>query len=101
LIWIHRIAINTAIDPMRQPSFRRAAQVPSLDRPETIKGEIEDEDVWTGESAPSLEQIIHYREGLDCLCGVIETLPENYCRWTISPGSSKRAWRNARCFSGP
>lgn len=76
--WIYRIATNTAIDRLRQPSFRRTAQDPSLDYPETDAVEVEDQDLWTGEAAPSLEQLIHHREGLDCLCGVIGTLPENY-----------------------
>ncbi len=76
--WIYRIATNAALDRLRQPSYQRAAQGESLDRPETDEGEVEDQDIWTGEAAPSLEQLVHLREGLDCLCGVIETLPENY-----------------------
>ncbi len=40
--WIYRIATNAAIDRRRQPSFRRAAQDPSLDGPETEEEEVED-----------------------------------------------------------
>ncbi len=76
--WIYRIATNAALDRLRQPSYRHTAQDLSLDSPDSDAGEAEDTFVWTGEAPPSLEQLIHLREGLDCLCGVIETLPANY-----------------------
>ncbi len=76
--WIYRIATNTALDRLRQPSYRHTSQDQSLDNPVLDAGEVADQDAWTGEAAPSPEQLIHLREGLDCLCGVIETLPENY-----------------------
>lgn len=72
--WIYRIATNTAIDRLRQPSYQHTAQ----DQPECEEDEVDDLERWAGESAPPLEQLIHYREGLDCLCGVVEALPENY-----------------------
>ncbi len=76
--WIYRIATNAALDRLRQPSYRHIHMDQSLNCPESGEDEVEDLSVWTGEAAPSLEQLIHHREGLDCLCSVIETLPKNY-----------------------
>ncbi len=76
--WMYRIATNAALDRLRQPSYRRTAQDQSLDSSDSGAGDVEEKDVWTWEAPASLEQLIHRREGLDCLCGVIETLPENY-----------------------
>ncbi len=76
--WIYRIATNTALDRLRQPSYRRGAQNQSLDGFDMAEGETGDKEIWTGEDPSSLEQLVHQKEGLDCLCGVIEALPENY-----------------------
>jgi len=76
--WIYRIATNTALNRLRSPAFQRAAPDglaagPGLD--ELVVG---DQDVWTGEESPSIEQQLHHIERFACYCAFIEKLPENY-----------------------
>ncbi len=76
--WIYRIATNAAVDRMRQPSFYRAAPESLVADLETGEIEIEDRDIWSGKPAPSLEEQVFYKEGLDCFCDFLEKLPEIY-----------------------
>ena len=76
--WIYRIATNAAVDRMRQPSYKRTVSAALPADPEVEENEVEDRDVWTGEPAPTLEQQVYLKQGLDCFCDFLEQLPENY-----------------------
>jgi RNA polymerase sigma-70 factor, ECF subfamily len=75
--WIYRIATNTALDRLRDPSFKRIMQseLPNdSDADETEAG--------VGNSCPeetsSPEQQLFLKERFECYCDVIEALPPNY-----------------------
>lgn len=76
--WIYRIATNAAYDRMRTTEYRLAAAKQSLDFPEAPEDGTIDQDLWTGETTPSLEQQIHRKERAECFCSFIDELPENY-----------------------
>ena len=77
--WVYRIASNTAIDRMRNPSFKyevnegistKQEQGDDLDK--------EDKDVYTGERAESIDQQLIRKEMNSCIRNFIEKLPDNY-----------------------
>ncbi len=76
--WIYRIASNAAIDRMRDPAFKQVSMDNQPEDPDLSEIEVEDRDVWTGEELPSVEQMVHYNEGLKCYCSTIKRLPPNY-----------------------
>jgi len=76
--WIYKIATHAAFDKLREPSFKQIVQLELPQDPGSGEIEIEDKDIWTGETAPSLEQQLHHKERLECYCDFIEKLPENY-----------------------
>ncbi len=78
LTWIYRIATNAAVDRMRQPSYRRVVSAALPDESEGEEIAVEDRDLWTGEPAPTLEQRVFLKQGLDCYCDFLEQLPESY-----------------------
>jgi RNA polymerase sigma-70 factor (ECF subfamily) len=75
--WIYRIATNTAFDRLRQASYQRAAPQALPDDPDTGE-QLLDQDIWTGEAPPSLEQCLHQKQRFECFCDYLEKLPENY-----------------------
>ena len=72
--WLYRIATNAAIDKMRTASFRQDAKLGWLDDSD----ETEDQDVWTGEEVPSLEQQLMRKEMYECFVDFVKRLPPNY-----------------------
>ncbi|HWR30326.1 MAG TPA: RNA polymerase sigma factor [Negativicutes bacterium] len=66
--WLYRIATNTAIDRMREASFRR----------EIVSGECETTGTDLNVCRTSLEEKIVHKATNDCIRGVIEDLPDNY-----------------------
>ncbi len=68
--WIYRIATNTALDKMRQPSFQRVEQV-------SISDEIAEAKISEGQKPPIEKELIR-DEMNDCIRGYIEKLPEDY-----------------------
>lgn len=69
--WIYKIATNTAIDRMRES--KRAKHDLALDAAE----EIEDKNIWTGESRALDDHVIR-KEMNDCIRNVVFKLPETY-----------------------
>ncbi len=78
LTWIYRIATNAAVDRMRQPSYKRMLPESLAADPEAGEIEVEDRDPWTGKPAPTLEEQVFSKEGLDCFCDFLQKLPEIY-----------------------
>lgn len=76
--WIYRIATNAALDRMRTPAYRLAAEKQSLEGAQASELEPLDQDLWTGAAAPSLEQQLHHKERAECFCSFVDQLPENY-----------------------
>lgn len=76
--WIYRIATNTALDKLRSPAFKHSLQNEFAENSDPAEAEIADQDTWTGELAPSLEQQLFLRERYACYCDFIENLPANY-----------------------
>jgi RNA polymerase sigma-70 factor (ECF subfamily) len=76
--WIYRIATNTALDKLRSPAFKHSLQNELPDNSDPAESQIADQDTWTGELAPSLEQQLFLRERYACYCDFIENLPANY-----------------------
>lgn len=72
--WIYRIATNAAIDKMRTFSFRQGTEHSPLDE----SSEIEDQDAWTGEETPSLEQQLMRKEMYQCFMDFVKNLPVDY-----------------------
>jgi RNA polymerase sigma-70 factor (ECF subfamily) len=77
--WIYRIATNTAVDRMRNPSFKYKVNedIPS----ESLQKEAlntEDRDLITGEKADGTDQQYVRKEMNSCIRNYIENLPENY-----------------------
>jgi RNA polymerase sigma-70 factor (ECF subfamily) len=82
--WVFRIATNAALDKLRSPGFIQNNQADSLNLPGggepagRLEKEVADQDIWTGEETPSIEQEIFRLERLGCYQGYIESLPVNY-----------------------
>ena len=76
--WIYRIATNTALDKLRDPSFKRIVQNGRLESSDCTEAEVEDKDIWTGKETLSPEQQLFHKERYECYCDCIETLPSNY-----------------------
>ena len=78
--WIYRIATNTALDKLRNPSL--SLQRTTLNSPDqqssSHEPEIVDKNVWTGEKTPLVEHQIFRKEMNDCIQGFIEKLSEDY-----------------------
>jgi RNA polymerase sigma-70 factor (ECF subfamily) len=76
--WIYRIATNTALDKLRNPSFQRTTLNSPDQQSSSPEPEIADKNVWTGEKTPLVEHQIFRKEMNDCIQGFIENLPEDY-----------------------
>ena len=77
--WIYRIATNAARDRMRSPSYQRMTRNCDLGNEiENNQAEIEDQNTWTREKTPLVEQQIFHKEMNECIRGYIEKLPEDY-----------------------
>ena len=76
--WIYRIATNTALDKLRDPSFKRAVHNESTDCPDADEINAEDKNIWTGEGTLSTEQLLFRKERFECYCDYLETLPLSY-----------------------
>ena len=74
--WIYRIATNTALDKMRQPSFQRVEQVSISD--EIVEAKISDGVIFPEGQKPSIEKELIRDEMNDCIRGYIEKLPDDY-----------------------
>jgi RNA polymerase sigma-70 factor (ECF subfamily) len=72
--WLYRIASNAAIDRMRTASFRTEACQASLDE----EGALPVAQAWTGEEAPSLEQLLFRKERFHCFLVFLNGLPAAY-----------------------
>ena len=72
--WLYRIATNTAIDKIQSSSFRQNAQTSALDD----SCEAPTKDIWTGEEAPALEQILLQKDRFHCFSNFVQKLPINY-----------------------
>ena len=77
--WLYRIATNAALDRMRSPSYRQAAQQKSVDEPGgEIETRLDDRNAWSGEKTPLVEQQVYRKEMNDCIRDFIGKLPEDY-----------------------
>jgi RNA polymerase sigma-70 factor (ECF subfamily) len=77
--WIYRIATNTAIDRMRNPSFKhKVNEVTAFESTLEYDSEIEDKDQFSGEKNESAEQQYVRKEMNSCIRNFIENLPEDY-----------------------
>jgi RNA polymerase sigma-70 factor (ECF subfamily) len=77
--WIYRIATNTAVDRMRNPSFKyKANEGISAESVQKDDLSTEDKDPFTGEKAESTDQQYVRKEMNSCIRNFIENLPENY-----------------------
>jgi RNA polymerase sigma-70 factor, ECF subfamily len=74
--WIYRIATNVAYDRLRQSSYQLTNAQNLTD--DADFDEVVDQDLWTTESAPSIEKSLHIKQRNECFCNFIESLPENY-----------------------
>ncbi len=74
--WIYRIAANTALDRLRQPSFRRVGphELDSNFDEILVKGQVSSR----GADSGSLEQQVCYKEMFECYRDYIQNLPVNY-----------------------
>ena len=72
--WLYRIASHAAIDRMRAPTFRAEACQASLEE----GGEARVTVVWSGEDAPSLEQLLLRKERFHCFMDFLKDLPAVY-----------------------
>ncbi len=77
--WIYRIATNTAVDRMRNPSFKyKVNEVIPSEPVQKDDLDTEDQDLFTGEKAESTDQQYVRKEMNSCIRNYIENLPENY-----------------------
>jgi RNA polymerase sigma-70 factor (ECF subfamily) len=74
--WIYRIATNTALDRLRQPSVRHGGE--RLLPVESIAEIKADADIRTGEVKASTEQKLIRSEMNGCIREIIQALPEQY-----------------------
>ncbi len=72
--WIYRIATNAAIDRARTPSFKQAAREECLDAAEVVAPP----DIWTGETALSLDQQVLTKQRFECFATYVRSLPTKY-----------------------
>lgn len=73
--WIYRIATNAAYDKFRTAKFRAGRTQASLD---ALDGEVEDQDVWTGEEPDTVPRRLVREEMRACIRDYIDRLPESY-----------------------
>jgi RNA polymerase sigma-70 factor (ECF subfamily) len=77
--WIYRIATNTAIDRMRNPSIKYEMNEGISTKQEQVdEFNTEDQDLYTGERAESTDQQFVREEMNSCIRSFIEKLPDNY-----------------------
>jgi len=77
--WIYKIASNTAIDRMRNPSFKN--RINTSTPPETEQKDdlnVEDRDMFTGKKVELTDQQFVRKEMNSCIRNFIENLPEDY-----------------------
>lgn len=77
--WIYRIATNTAVDWMRNPSFKYKVNEGIPSEP-AQKDDLEtaDKNPFTGQETESTDQQYVRKEMNSCIRNFIENLPENY-----------------------
>jgi RNA polymerase sigma-70 factor (ECF subfamily) len=73
--WIYRIATNAALDRIRSPAYQQNL---STMAEESVEGQVDDQNVWTGEKIPMLEWQVVRKEMSECIHEYILHLPENY-----------------------
>jgi RNA polymerase sigma-70 factor (ECF subfamily) len=72
--WLYRIATNTAIDKIRNASFRQETELSGLDESD----EVEDKDLWMGEEVLSIEQQLMRKQMYECFLDYVKRLPPGY-----------------------
>ncbi len=72
--WIYRIAANTALDRLRDPSFRPGEALGLSDGSAGSEGQVADIEV----KGPSVEQQVCRQERFECYRGFIQDLPPHY-----------------------
>jgi RNA polymerase sigma-70 factor (ECF subfamily) len=73
--WLYRIATNAAVDRLRRPAYQQ--NLSSVDD-DSVQGQVDDQNVWTGEKVPVLEWQVVRKEMSECVQDYIRKLPENY-----------------------
>ena len=73
--WMYRIATNAALDRIRSPAYQHK---PVSISEESVEGEVDDRNIWTGEKVPVLEWQVVRKEMSACVQEYIQKLPENY-----------------------
>ena len=76
--WIYRIATNTALDRLRDPSFKRLAQNEPPNDFDLNKMQADGENVAIKTDTLSLEQQVCQQERYECYREFIQDLPPNY-----------------------
>jgi len=74
--WLYRIATNTAVDRLREASFRREIPAGPIGYDESNPGGFAEAD---DEKQPSLEETAQRKATSECIRLVIYGLPANYC----------------------
>jgi len=73
--WIYRIATNTALDRLRQPTYQ---QMTSSITGTSVESKEADRNIWTGEKIPTIEWQVVRKEMGECIQEYIQKLPANY-----------------------
>jgi RNA polymerase sigma-70 factor (ECF subfamily) len=76
--WLYRIATNSALDRLRSPAYRRAAQKTAFEPSDVVEDEVSDMNPWTGEKTPLVEHQVYRKEMNECIREFVMGLPENY-----------------------
>ena len=77
--WLYCIATNAALDRLRSPSYKHAAQLREAEaQGGEAETELDDRNIWTGEKVLVLEWQVVRKEMSECLQGYIQKLPESY-----------------------
>lgn len=77
--WIYRIASNAALDKLRSPDFRRTAEhAPLPEESEPLTNELGAQAGPMAHAETLPERQVFLKQGLECYCGILHSLPVNY-----------------------
>lgn len=74
--WIYKIATNAAMDHLRKPCSRGAANMPANSADDDASSM--EEDSLPDDGVPVLDTLLIRKDMSECIRGIVNTLPENY-----------------------